>query len=417
MCTWNRQHLQSPPECKEAYDIYLAAGNRFEAGTCLQLMAEANRQTGHAQLAIPLYEQALGMFQEAGNREMIGVTLNNLALVLEQEGQWGRAEQSFRDARMNFQAVNDKANTATAMTNIADILTMRGHLREGADLYRQAWELVDASGRGRHEYAHIQHASLLLMQGELKSPRVEIQAQIDSLRPYGGDPWQLANALSGMGDIDKAEGDMSGARKNYEKAQDVLKKANSPASGVLVSLAELSLAEGHADAGEPLVRKALEEFEKEQSTGDEISAYTSLTRVLMEQGKVTEAQEAIGRGFKLADLHEFPLLLLPMQTLQARAIAAMAKPGANGKAELAAAAQKIRMVIQQAHRLGFYPIECEARLALGEVELKLNSASARAELTALASESRARGFSLIARQAEGILGVAGAIASTKKSSQ
>ena len=43
LCYLNRQHLQSPPECREAYEIYVAAGNRAEAGSCLQLMAEANR--------------------------------------------------------------------------------------------------------------------------------------------------------------------------------------------------------------------------------------------------------------------------------------------------------------------------------------------------------------------------------------
>ena len=74
LCSTNRQHLQAPPECKEAYDAYLAAGNRDAAGHCLQLMAEANRQTGHDQEAIPLYEQAKLLFKEAGDREGGGVS-------------------------------------------------------------------------------------------------------------------------------------------------------------------------------------------------------------------------------------------------------------------------------------------------------------------------------------------------------
>ena len=413
LCWRNTKHLQTPPECKEAYEIFLAAGNRDEAGSCLQLMAEADRLTGHGQEAIPLYEQALGFLKEAGDHEKVGVALNNLSLVFEHEGQWSRAEQTFREAKQNFQVVNDKVNSAAAMTNIADILAMRCRLREAADMYHQAWELMDASGRGRHEYAHFQHGALLLLQGDPKSARVEIQAQVDSLRAYGADPWQLANALSGVGDIEKAEGNLSGARRTYVEAQEILKNANSPFTGVQVSLAELSLAEGHADAGEPLLRKALEEFEKDQSTGDEIGALTSLSRNLLAQGKAGEAQDALARAFKLADLHEFPLLMLPMELLQARATAAAAKPGARGKSEMTAAAQKIRTVIQEAHRLGLYSIECEARLGLGEIELKLNPASARAELSTLAAESRFRGFALVARQAEQTLGVAGAVAAAR----
>jgi eukaryotic-like serine/threonine-protein kinase len=407
LCWLNRQHLQSPPECKVAYDIYLAAGNRDEAGDCLQLMAEANRGTGHHQQSIPLYEQALALFKEAGDREQVGVTLNNLCLVLEHEGRWGLAEQTFREARENFEAVKDRVNTAIAIGNIADILAMRGRLREAADLYRQDWEMIDSSGGSRDEFPHVQHGALLVLQGQLKAARVEVQAQVDSLRQYGADPTGLANALAAMGDIEKAEGNLSAARKDYEEAQGILKNANIPIADLQVSLGELALSEGRAKEGEPLIRQALETFEREQSAGDEIGALTSLSRNLLAQGKVSEAQEALGRALKLADLREFPLFLLPLRILDGQAKATAANSGAAGKGEAAEAAQKIRGVIQQAHRLGLYSMECEARLALGEVELKSTPTFARAELSGLASESRGRGLGLIAREAEAALGASG----------
>jgi DNA-binding winged helix-turn-helix (wHTH) protein/tetratricopeptide (TPR) repeat protein len=400
LCLMNRQHLQTPPECQEAYEIFLAAGNRDGAGACLQLMAEANRQSGHFQEAIPLYERALQMFKDAGNREMTGVTLNNLALVLEKEGLWSRAEKSFRSAKQNFEAVNDKVNTAEAASNIADILVMRGHLREAADIYRESWELVDSSGRGRHEYAHTQHSTLLLMQGELKPARLEIEAQINSLRAYGGDPWQLANAVTVLGDIEKAGGNLDGSGKDYEEALELLKKANAPLASTQVSLAELAVAEGHASAAESLVRQAIAEFEREQSAGDEIGGYTSLSHALVEQGKVTAARDAISHAYKLASLHEFPVLALPLQILWVRATTAAAKPGIGGNSDLAAADREIRAVIQQSHRLGLYTIECNARLALGALETKLNPALGRAQLATLATETRSRGLERLARQAE-----------------
>jgi DNA-binding winged helix-turn-helix (wHTH) protein/TolB-like protein/Tfp pilus assembly protein PilF len=400
LCWTNRQHLQSPPECREAYEIYLAAGNRTEAGACLQLMAEANRLSGHDVEAIPLYEQALGTFKQAGSREMIGVTLNNLAIVLEDKGQWDRAEQSYREAKKNFEAVNDWANTSEAIANIANIEALRGQLRVAADMYPKAWELADSSGRARHEYAHFQYGSLLVMQGELKRARLEVEPQVTSLRAYGGDPWQLANALSVSGDIQKAEGDLDGARKNYQEGLDILKKANASVATMQVSLGELSIAGGHSAAAEPLLREAIAEFEKDKSAGEELRGYTSLGRLLLAQRKVAEAREATAHALKLADLHLFPVLNLPLQLLQARVRAAAPLPGVRGRNDLTIAARQIRAVIQKSQQLGLYNINCEARLALGELEMQLNSSSGRAQLTSLAAETRGRGLELIARQAE-----------------
>jgi DNA-binding winged helix-turn-helix (wHTH) protein/tetratricopeptide (TPR) repeat protein/TolB-like protein len=400
LCYTNRQHLQAPPECREAYEIYVTAGNRIEAGACLQLMAEANRLTGHDVEAIPLYEQALRMSKEAGSREMIGVTLNNLSLVLENEGHWSRAEQTYREAKQNFESVNDWANTSAALSNIADIETLRGHLREAAVLYRQSWELADSSGRARREPAHIQYASLLLMQGESKRARLEIEPQVASLRAYGGDPWQLASALIVLGDCQKAEGDLDGARKQYQEAIEILKKANSPVASGQVSLAELSLAGGHPEAAEPLLREAIGAFEKDKNAGNELGGYTSLSRALLAQGKLAEAGHAITHASKLADLREFPVLNLPLQLLQARVTGAAAKPGILGRHDLAAASEQIRVVIQKSQQLGLYNTNCEARLALGEVEMKLSPGSGRAQLKALATETRSRGLELLARQAD-----------------
>lgn len=399
LCYTNRQHLQVPPECQEAYDIFLAAGNRNEAGGCLQLMAEANRQTGHYRQAIPLYEQALRMFKEAGDRENVGVAMNNLSLVLGNQGRWSRAEQTYREAKQNFEAVNDWGNTSTAISNIGDIEVLRGHLRQAADMYRQSWELVDSSGRGRHESAHIQHGSLLLMQGEIKASRAEIEPQINSLRAYKEDPWDLANALTVLGDIEKAAATLDDSRKSYQEALELFKNANAPIAGTQIALAELSVAEGQAGAAEPLLRQAIAEFEKEQSAGDEISGYTSLSRALLTQGKMTEARDAINHAFKLADLREFPALDLPLRLLQAWATLAATQSGIAGRKDLAIAKREMRAILQTSQQLGLYTVECEARLVLGEAELRANSTSGHSQLETLEKETHERGLELLSRKA------------------
>lgn len=399
VCFSNRRHVPSPPECQEAYNIFIASGNRDAAASTLQIMAETNRLTGHEKSAIPLYQRAIKTFKETGDRQQIGVTLNNLSLVLVNEGQWGQAETFYREARQNFQAVNDRANTGVAMGNIAGILVLRGHLSEAKDLFQKGRELMESSGRGRADGFYTSDASVLLMQGEAPQARSEIETRVQLLRAYGDETYLLADAISALGDVQKAQGNLEDAGKSYDEAIDVFKKVNYPVGNLQVSLADVAIAEEHPDAAEALLHPAIADLEKEQDRGDEIGAYVSLSRALLAEGKGTEARDAIGKASRLADLHEFPVLRLPLQILDARAIGAMAKPGPAGRADLTTAAQKLRAAVQESHRLRLYMIECEARLALGEVEMKLDPAVGLGQLKELAAETHARGYELYSRQA------------------
>ena len=145
ICLLNRQHLQNPPECREAYDIFAAAGNRNLAGHTLQIMAENQRLTGHELDAIPLYEEAIRTFREGGDYEGVGVALNNLSLVLEDQGQWARAEEEYRKAKQNFTVVNDRANLSVVTSNIANIEQSRGNFEKADQLYQEATDLGRAA--------------------------------------------------------------------------------------------------------------------------------------------------------------------------------------------------------------------------------------------------------------------------------
>ena len=170
--------------------------------------------------------------------------------------------------------------------------------------------------------------------------------------------------------------------------------------------------EGRPDAAETLIRQSIEDFEKEQSVTEEIGACTSLARALLAQGKVADAQDAVGRGRRLADLRDFPLYGLPLDILQARIEAAKVMSEGSGKSQLAGATRTLRPVIQLARRLGLYSIECEARLSLGEIELTTNSVAARADLAALGLELRSRGFTWLAKQAEAKVAKVQAVSAT-----
>jgi hypothetical protein len=71
-----------------------------------------------------------------------------------------------------------------------------------------------------------------------------------------------------------------------------------------------------------------------------------------------------------------------------------------GHRALSAARQQLRSTIATARRLGYYQIECKARLVLGEVEFKANPALSRLQLETLENETHERGLELLSRRAK-----------------
>jgi ATP/maltotriose-dependent transcriptional regulator MalT len=170
-----------------------------------------------------------------------------------------------------------------------------------------------------------------------------------------------------------------------------------------VSLAELSLEEDHPEQAETLLRPAIAEFEKENGTPDATSAYTLLSRALLTEGKLEEARKAIQHAAELGRKTPDPALTLPLAIQNARIEMAATAPGAAGRVALTAARQQLLAVIASARQRGYYQIECEARLALGEAQLKANLSSDRSQLETLEKETHERGLELLSRKAQSLV--------------
>jgi hypothetical protein len=117
------------------------------------------------------------------------------------------------------------------------------------------------------------------------------------------------------------------------------------------------------------------------------------------QGKLEEAHKAIQHAAELARNVPDPALALPITIQSARIETSAAGQAPARHLGLATARQQLRSAIATARKLGYYQIECEARLALGEAELQVNPALGRSQLDTLEKETHEHGLELLSRKA------------------
>jgi DNA-binding winged helix-turn-helix (wHTH) protein/tetratricopeptide (TPR) repeat protein/TolB-like protein len=383
--------------CQQAYGVFLEAGNRLEAADSLRLIADRLSDQGKYREAIAEYERALAILRELGEDEKTGAVLNNMAIDFTNMGELDRAEDLYRQARGRFEKAGEWGNAATALSNVADITFMRGQLPHAIELFEQVIEIRSVPDPSESAYAVYRLADVFLAQGRIEEARSRAAKAVELIRPIEGSYPYLTGAMMVLGDVRRAEGDLADARKEYEASLELQEK-----TGLMVLVAEsqtalaaIELDERRPDRAEPLLRKAVAQFEKEGGSPDAAAAYVLLSRALLMEGKVEEARSAAQHGTDMSRRSLDPMLRIPAAIQSARVEAA--------GGQRSGAASTLRTAVEEARRLGYYGIECEARLALGELELRSSLRAGRARLEVLAKESRDRGFGLVARQAEALL--------------
>jgi DNA-binding winged helix-turn-helix (wHTH) protein/tetratricopeptide (TPR) repeat protein len=397
---------QALPACEDAYNLFMAAGNRLEAADTIRLTGNVEADLAQPQLAIASFQRALKILQELGDHEKTGAVLTSMAIILTNQEKLDRAEELYRKARLHFAQAGDKARAESTMVDFGDILYLRGNLPAAGKSYREAIEINASREDSRPGYVEYRLSDLELTLGHVQNAHRLAQEALDGLRPVQGDYTHLTEALIQMGEVLRAEGDLAGARKQFEAARDAEEKAGD--MGLVEEsqseLADVDLEEGHPNAAEPLTLAAIAEFEKEEGTPSIAAGYSQLSQILLAQGKLDEARKAIQHSLEINRNSIDPALNLPIAILAARVDLAAVSQNQPGHPNFGTVRRQLRSIIDTARRLGYYGQECDARLALGELELKANPNVGRSMLTQLAAESHQHGLELISRKAAALAG-------------
>lgn len=388
--------------CKEAYDIFMAAGNHLYAADALRTMGDRRGSLGDLEGARELYKRALALLRPLGEHEKTGVVLNNMAIGYENQGQIAEAEKLYRQAAATWTECGDLLHAGAALSNLADIFVLRGQLREAEIQYTRARKQIEVFDPNGIAYALYSIASLRLYEGDIAGAKHYTEQAMEIGRRTK-DSSDIANEGMVMGSIQMASYDLPGARQSFQKALNIFQQKGSKISvaEAEAALAQVSIEEGKFPAAEQALRKALAEFRAENAVMDEVHAETDLARVLLHESKLADARQTVSEAIALSASSADPDLKLPAAIMDARIetaeIAARAKAGTTP--DFSAPRSKLENVRAASRHLNYYSIECDTRLALGELELRVDPSAARARLGELAHDAHEHGLNLVSRKA------------------
>lgn len=378
--------------CEDAYDAFMAAGNRLAAADCVRLIGDRLGYEGHYEEAVATYQRALSLLSTLGDLEKSGAVLNNMGEALVALGKSEVAETLFRQAKADFTQAGDQNNVVVVLSNIGDLLFSRGQLAAAAATYDSGVQILATVDLSHPSYLLTRIADLHLVHGETREAARYADEAVTSVQNEAAE--DLSTALLTRGNVSLAAGDLPAARQDYERSLEIRRKLGSRLLSLEAqeALASVLLYQGSGQQAVKDVTAVVASLEHESSRPRMAGALTSLVKALLAEGRIREAEQTIARAaeYSREDPDVALHMLLDIESARVRL----------AKGQYAAGSQQLRETEARARRLGFYNLECEARLALGEAELTSTPAVGRQHLIELASQARAHGMELMAQRAE-----------------
>jgi len=232
-------------------------------------------------------------------------------------------------------------------------------------------------------------------QGDLEGGRTHVQESL-TLSTESGNKQDIAQAALSMGQILREQGDVAGARKFYDQSLATRTELgdNTSIAETEVSIADLDNAEGNYVAGRALATKAAAEAHREKAADLEVGALAILAQASLGLNNISDAQGTAAKAAALAKTSQERHVIATVQIARAQVAAA------TGKSE--DAARSLEAALDDMTLLGLVGLQFEARLALGEIQIKSpkTAAAGQETLSALEKDATARGFLFIARRAQ-----------------
>jgi eukaryotic-like serine/threonine-protein kinase len=379
---------------KEAQGIFEAAGDRLNAASAQGGRGIDAYHRGDLNAARAIYEQNLATYRELGAERAVAGTLGDIAITLYDQGDLARAYEMYQEALVAMRKVSDSMGVAETLNSIGNVLADEGNEAAATKSYREALAIFRASGSKSDAAMTMGNlASLLADEGNLREAKQMFEEALEIKRALHN-PHSEAYTASNLGDLLLMEGDLAGARKMHEDALAIRTELGekSTANEDRLDLAIISLEEGKPADALAAAHQSAEAFEADHRRDLEAAAYDLAARSSLALGKPDAAAVDIQKAEDLSAKSDDKILKIAFAITRGRVLAA--------SGNFSDAQTKLDGAFAAAKKSGLMQWQFEARLAIGELELKYGKAAAgRAHLASLEKDASAKEFRLIASKA------------------
>jgi tetratricopeptide (TPR) repeat protein/TolB-like protein len=355
------------------------------------------RYVGKPKEAIATCEEAVRIFDSAGDRGNAARALNNIAVVLMEQGDAAGARRTYAESLAATKEIGDKKSHAMALNNLAGVLRDQPDLPGSRKMLAEAMADFREIGEKGGVVRCLENTGIILVdEGKLEEARKNQEEALAIAREMGNKSL-TAYGLYLLGEVYAHQGNLPAARKSDEQALQIRNELGEPRTinETQLSLAALAIEEKQFPTAESTAREAARQLEKLNNVDDAAVAYYLLARALAAQGKLADARTAIDKASALTQKGSDTNIRLRV-AIQAAILGA----SSGAPADISEAKKIIQSALSDATKQNLTGIQLEARLSMGEVEIKSGDRSAgRAHLAALQKDAASKGFLLIARKA------------------
>jgi TolB-like protein/tetratricopeptide (TPR) repeat protein len=340
----------------EARRICTELGDRACVAAALRIEANNMVALGDLSTARHLYEDVLETSDQIGNLLERLNALNGLAYTSNLQGELRTAEKEYRLA---LQTASEMGPTKiySIELDLADVLTAQGRVADAQALIAHALDIARSVGDKQGIAAGLSGwAQTLALKGNSSEAQSKYSQSIALLREVN-DIYELHLTLIAQGDAFVMEGNIEGARRNFQEVQRIVRSFHGgwEDSEIKLAFARTDLAARHFADAETNARAALTGFTRSGREGDRVMAAALLARALVAEGKIQQASEAIAQS-TAPEAKDFPVWVpLELQIAKADCLAHSGKP--------AEAAKMMDTATSTMTRLGLAGLEKEALAA------------------------------------------------------
>jgi tetratricopeptide (TPR) repeat protein len=379
--------------CEEGRSAFERAGDKANWAWALQSVGIIQWKQGNYATARTTFEKSLALYEEVGKRDGSAFALTNLAGLGLEQGRFMQTVDACQRVLEIYRETDDRTNGPIAKTTLAIARSNLGDMEGAKRLFGEVLEFYRDIGNNNKEAATLSYlASTQYALGDLAAAARSLDNADASMG--GGDENDRALVVKGEGDISMAHADLALARRKYEEALALNKKLGQRGDQAVtqVSLARVSMEEGHAVDAFSMLREAIEGLRSQGQTDDLIDAQILLVEDLLEQDKLSEASKQVEETGRLAARSESPGRKIQFNIVSANLTARLGRP--------AQAEEKLESALEDATKRHLVNAQFEIRLALGNIEINSGRiAAGRARLDVLAGDANAKGFRLIGGKA------------------